>query len=308
MVVLAAAAIGERVFQGGRGERPKIVASQKLELPGAVIQVDFGEGSFDLGNEAILHFVENSAKAVSTYFGKFPVAQARVIVLPSADRHGVSQGTTWGNRDGMAGFTRIRIGEHTTPAELNDDWMMTHELVHMAFPDVEEEHHWIEEGIATYVEPVARVQAGQLDAKTIWHDMMDGMPKGEPAAGDEGLDRTHTWGRTYWGGGLFCLVADVEIRKRTHNSKGLQDALRAVVAAGGGIDQDWPLERALDVGDKATGTRVLSEMYAKWSKEPVQVDLDALWKQMGVRRAGDSVELDAKAPLAKIREAITAVR
>ena len=44
---------------------------------------------------------------------------------------------------------------------------MTHELVHAAFPDVAEEHHWIEEGIATYVEPIARVQIGDLTPEKI---------------------------------------------------------------------------------------------------------------------------------------------
>jgi hypothetical protein len=186
--------------------------------------------------------------------------------------------------------------------------MITHELAHSGFPNLAEEHHWMEEGLATYVEPIARVQAGQMAAKTIWRDMMDGLPKGEPEAGDEGLDRTHTWGRTYWGGALFCLVADVEIRKQTKNNKGLQDALRAIVAAGGTIDQDWPIERAFEVGDKATGTKVLSEMFAKWSTSPVTVDLPGLWKELGVQKVGEGVELDGKAPLAKVREGITARR
>jgi predicted metalloprotease with PDZ domain len=135
----------------------------------------------------------------------------------------------------------------------------------MSFPNLPDENHWMEEGLATYVEPIARVEAGQLDAKTIWRDMMDGMPKGEPGAGDEGLDRTHTWGRTYWGGALFCLVADIEIRKETKNRKGLQDALRAIVAAGGTIDQDWPITRAIEIEEKATGTQVMRDMYATWS-------------------------------------------
>ncbi|MDE1175141.1 MAG: hypothetical protein PW789_00870 [Edaphobacter sp.] len=291
-------------FQGGH-ERAKVVLTRSIELPGTVIQVDFGEGRFDVGDEVILRHVEGAAEAVATYFGRFPVARARVLILPEGGRGGVSQGTTWGHRGGMQGFTRIRVGEKVTPGELKDDWMMTHELVHMAFPDVAEEHHWIEEGMATYVEPIARVQAGQLEAKTIWRDMMEGMPKGEPEPGDEGLDHTHTWGRTYWGGGLFCLVADTEIRKQTHNRKGLQDALRAVVDAGGSIDQEWPLERVFAVGDQATGTHVLSTMYKRWSVEPVPVDLAALWGQLGVRRSGDDVEFDAKAPLAKVREAIT---
>src|SRR5437660_11693384 len=83
------------------------------------------------------------------------------------------------------------------------------------------------------------------------------MPKGEPGPDDEGLDNTHTWGRTYWGGAIFCLVADVRIRERTSNRKGLQDALRGILNGGGNITEDWNIEKALALGDQATGTHVL---------------------------------------------------
>lgn len=284
----------------------KVDSSEKIAVGGATLQVDFAEGPLDLGREAVLERVRNAAQAVTIYYGQFPVKTARILILPVRERHGVFRGTTWGEMGGFPGFTRISVGEKTTQQELNEDWMMTHELTHLAFPDLPDDEHWMEEGLATYVEPVARVQAGQLAAKKIWQDMIEGMPKGEPEAGDQGLDRTHTWGRTYWGGALFCLAADVEIRRETKNRKGLQDALRAIVAAGGTIDHHWPIERALDIGDKATGTHVLAEMYAKWKDAPVEVDLPALWKQLGIRQAGDGVELDPKAPLSPVREAITA--
>ena len=48
--------------------------------------------------------------------------------------------------------------------------------------------------------------------------MMRDMPKGLPQAGDQGLDNTATWGRKYWGGAMFCLLADIEIRKATEQS------------------------------------------------------------------------------------------
>jgi predicted metalloprotease with PDZ domain len=130
------------------------------------------------------------------------------------------------------------------------------------------------------------------------------MPKGEPQPGDEGLDRTHTWARTYWGGALFCLVADVEIRRETGNRKGLRDALRAVVAQGGTIDHDWPLERALEIGDRATGSHVLTEMYAAWKDAPVTVDLNKLWSELGIRSTATGIEFAPDAPLARVREAI----
>ena len=227
-----------------------------------------------------------------------------MLLIPVPGRSGILQGTTWGDRFGFPAFTRIRIGQHTTTADLADDWTTTHELVHMAFPSMPEDQHWMEEGMATYVEPIARVEIGELTARQIWGDMMRDMHKGEPAPSDQGLDHTHTWGRTYWGGGLFCLVADVEIRRQTGNRKGLRDAFRAIVAGGGTIDHDWNLGQALEIGDRATGTHVLTGMYAAWKDSPTPVDLDSLWKQLGIRSTADGIEFAADAPLAKVREAI----
>jgi hypothetical protein len=274
-----------------------------LEIGGAKIEVTFGSSEFDLPRERLLSWIQNAAKAVSRYYGAFPVPRMRIRVNSSERRSGVFGGTTWGR---TPPFTRIFVGRHTTDQQLAEDWMMTHELVHTAFPDVEEEQHWIEEGIATYVEPIARVQTGELTPQKIWADMARDMPQGEPKALDQGLDHTHTWGRTYWGGALFCLAAEVRIRQASGNRKGLQDALRAIQKAGGTIDNSWPLDRALELGDRATRTTVLTQLYAEMKDKPAPVDLDALWQQLGVRKNGETVWLDDGAPLAGIRRAITA--
>ena len=131
------------------------------------------------------------------------------------------------------------------------------------------------------------------------------MRKGEPGPSDKGLDQMHTWASTYWGGALFCMMADIKIRQETGNRKGLQDALRGVLAAGGTIDEDWPIEKAFAVGDKATGTSVLSTLYHSMGENPEPVDLDAVWKELGVGVVNEVLVLDDKAPLASIRERIT---
>jgi hypothetical protein len=105
---------------------------------------------------------------------------------------------------------------------------------------------------------------------------------------------------------MFCLVADVEIRRKTENRKGLQDALRAIVASGGTIDKEWPLLKVLDIGDMATGTTVLVDMYNQWKDKPTTVDLENMRVELGIRRSGtDGVELAPRAPLSTIRDAIT---
>jgi predicted metalloprotease with PDZ domain len=178
-------------------------------------------------------------------------------------------------------------------------------MVHLAFPSVPEEHHWIEEGSATYIEPIARARAGDLTPEKVWGDLIDGLRQGLPRPGDRGLDFTATWGRTYWGGALFCLLADIEIRKRTGNKKGLEDALRAILKAGGTIESEWPLTRTLEIGDRATGVAVLRELYDKMKASPAPVDLDALWKELGVERRNGKIEFNDRAPLAASRKAIT---
>ncbi|HZB87279.1 MAG TPA: hypothetical protein VE291_01355 [Terracidiphilus sp.] len=285
-----------------------VASSTQISIGGATIQVDFAPGSFDLPTSVLLDHIHAAAEAVTTYYGRFPVTRAGIRVVPVAGESGVVQGTTWGDVRGFQGFTRLRIGQHTTTQDLAEDWTTTHELVHMAFPTQADDQHWIEEGLATYVEPLARLQIGELNARQTWDGMVRGMPKGEPRPGDQGLDNTHTWGRTYWGGALFCLTADVQIRRETGNRKSLRDALRAIVAAGGTIDNEWELGKALAIGDRATGTHVLTQMYAAWKDTPVSVDLPKLWAELGVVPAGDSVDFKSDAPLAAIRNSIAGDR
>ena len=134
------------------------------------------------------------------------------------------------------------------------------------------------------------------------------MPFGLPQRGDGGLDGTRSWGRTYWGGALFCLLADVEIHRRTHNRMGLREALRGVLAAGGNIQVDWPVARVLTAADKAVGVPVLSGLYARLGSTagPQSAELEQLWKDLGVVADGDGVRLVDDAPLAAVRKAITA--
>ena len=127
---------------------------------------------------------------------------------------------------------------------------------------------------------------------------------GIPGASIKGLDNTHTWGRTYWGGALFCLIADIRIREQTKNVLGLQDALTAVVHAHGSIEDEWPIDRVLTIADKRTGTTVLEDLYKSWRATPVKVDLAGLWSQLGISDSQEGVIFDDSAPLASVRDTI----
>jgi hypothetical protein len=253
-----------------------------------------------LSQPDVMKWVQFAAESVAAYYTRFPVPHLTLRVV-SFEGAGVRHGMTWGREGGLI---VIHAGNKTSPAELAEDWMLTHEMIHLTFPSMADEHHWIEEGISVYVEPIARIRAGHWTALQMWSDLVRDMPKGEPQAGDAGMDHTHTWGRTYWGGALFGFVADVQIRKQTNNKKGLEDALRGILEAGGNINEDWPIEKAFQIGDKAAGVDVLQKLYAEWKDTPMHVDLDAMWKQLGVEVSGGSVVLKEDAPMSAVRRAI----
>jgi hypothetical protein len=266
------------------------------------IDVNIESGSMQASKEDLMKWVRWAAESVTAYYGRFPVPQLLLRIVPS-DGKGVRSGRTFGRENG--GFITIHVGKDAQFSDLARDWMLTHEMVHLSFPSVAENHHWIEEGIATYVEPIARVRAGHFEANEMWFEVMRDLHQGLPATGDEGLDHTHTWGRTYWGGALFCFLADIEIHRETGNKRGLEDALRGILNAGGDIRHDWELEKALTIGDQATGVPVLQNLYAKMKDQPYNVDLPALWTQLGIERDGNAVKFLDTAPLAKTRDAIT---
>src|ERR1700740_96942 len=283
------------------------LVSAKDEMASSLLignaRVDIGiEGStLRLPAKDLFRWVRSAAESVTAYYGRFPVPQVLIRITPFEGR-GIRNGMAFGDRGGRI---TIRVGNETSPAEFASDWMLTHEMVPLAFPAVDERHHWIEEGIATYVEPIARIHAGHLKAEQMWFDLVRDMPQGLPQVGDRGLDRTHTWGRTYWGGALFCLLSDVESRRQTNNAQGLENALRGILDAGGDIRKDWNLEDALRTGDREVGVNVLQPLYTRMKDKPVRVDLDRLWMQLGVQSDGASVHLDDSATLSSIRRAIT---
>lgn len=277
-------------------------APARISAGGAQIEVTIPADGLALSRPELMAWIARSADAVIAYYGRFPVPRFRIEIKPAAGRSGVVTGTTWAYGGAHA---RIVVGEHATADDLARDWIMVHEMIHTAFPDQPEDYSWIEEGISTYVEPLARSWAGGYPADRVWLELIQRLPQGLPAAGDRGLDHTHTWGRTYWGGALFCLLADVEIRERTNGQRGLVDALRGILAAGGNDQVDWSIERAFREGDKATGVPVLQELYRRMKDAPVSPDLGALWRSLGVRVREGALVIDERAPRAAIRRAIS---
>lgn len=273
-------------------------------IDGARLDVAIARGRLGLDDAGLVSSLAASLRALTAYYGKLPVDRVRVAVTPTHGRH--INGST---RCGVSGpVVHLSLGAGVDGKALQNDWVVTHELLHVTFTSLDDEADtftWVGEGLASYVEPLVRVRAGTLTEATLWTELLAGAPQGLPEAGDRGLNRTHTWGRTYWGGALFWFEVDLLVRERTAGRASIRDVLRAVGAAGTNVCVDWPIERLLATGDAATGTHVLSEVYARRALTNAAPELADWWKKLGVALDHRHATFDDGAPEAAIRRAMT---
>ncbi len=277
--------------------------TRTVDVPGGSIIVKFDDGKLNLTDDQIIDWVKHCSDGIVQYFGRFPT-KTTILHITSRKERGVGYSTA--SADGEQGLIEVPIGRFTTTEDLDKDWILTHEMVHLNFPLMTGNRAWIAEGMAVYVEPFARVRAGTLAKEKAWGEFMRDLPQGLPGKRDKGLDYTPSWQRTYWGGALFYFLADLEIRHRTKNEKGLQDAFRAITESGGNICSDWTAEKCFAIGDEATGVPVLTELSQQMGNNPVAVNLPRVWKLMGLERSGDHAVCNRHAPLAETRELISA--
>ena len=271
-------------------------------VAGAAIELAIAPGAYAVGDAALAAWVSRSARTMARFFGCFPLDRTAVIVVP-AEGDEVRRGITMG--DGGASII-VEVGTGAGPLAFARDWVLPHEMAHLAVPSVPLRHHWVEEGLAVYFEPIARARAGEIAPEEVWRRFARGMPTGAPAPGDHGLDGASSWTRTYWGGAAFCLLADVEMRRRSGLRRGLDEALRGVLAAGGNVARVWDLDRLLRTADAAVGVPVLARLHDLAGDAPWPIDLPRLFSDLGVEvDAAGEVQLLDSAPLAAVRRAIT---
>lgn len=250
-----------------------------------------------------LDFIRESAESVAKYYGSFP-AEVTAVFVSDRSYHGSQMGI--GGSSVILGMNPTRAGSARGLG--GRSWIAVHEMVHVGFPSTGREHRWATEGIATYVESVARCQAGLISRDELWRLFLERMQLGNPRPGDRGLDRTPTWARTYWGGALFWFVTDVRLLQATNGKSGLKEALRGLVAAGGNSAEYWPLVHTLRRMDQEIDTEVVSQMYQQHALSPVVIDLDEVFARLGVARRGGEILYDEAAPDAPLRRVIEGSR
>jgi hypothetical protein len=265
------------------------------------LEVIIVPGRLSVSRADAVGWVRDGGAAVAEFWGGFPVKRAMVVLLPTPGHRKVAHGKVVAA--GGAGVA-LHLGAAATKELLYDDWILVHELFHLGFPSFWGEGKWLDEGLATYYEPIIRARAGWRSPRATWHEFSDDMGRGLDAVQRTGLERVSSFQGIYWGGAIVALLADVQTRSRTKGALGLEDGLRAVLARGGDASQVWSLDKVIKVVDGKLGAPTLRRLADAHSFAGAPVNLRGLLRDLGVQQVGGEVRLDDSAKLALIRRAI----
>lgn len=216
--------------------------------------------------------VEHRLGLLERLYGRVPAPRLSIFALEG----GGAEPIGFGRMMGTAGAT-ILLALGKEPATFAGDWVLLHELIHVGTPSLPPEGRFFDEGLATYLEPMLRVGAGELSEERGWAELARGLPFGARRAASDPIDGG-AWGRTYWGGAHFALQLDLRTRERTGGAKGLAELLRATVDEGLDARTWMGLEAFLGRLDRAAGAPVATELLARFRAtcEPASLPAELL--------------------------------
>ena len=293
--------VGYTVFGRVQSERlPVAPPSGSAAGEQAFIDLAIFDGDFETARSDLVEWVRRTVMMTAGYWDGFTNRRMLVALLPSPGRRGVGYGRTV---PGGGSTVMVQVGERSSRADLQNDWVLPHELVHTGMPFLRGNGMWFMEGAATYVEPIVRARAGWKTEPEVWREWVENLPRGLSALGS-GMEG----GSAYWGGALFFLLADIEIRRATSGAKGVEDCFKGARRLGGPMapTERWSVPEYVARCDAALGAPLMAGVMERYVGKPNRIDLDALWRDLGVRFDGTTITTDDTAPLAAIRKLIVA--
>jgi hypothetical protein len=256
-------------------------------------------GATRIAGEQLAAWVSAVAESNRRFWARSPAEGGLVVLIPSP-----RGGVPFGRVLSLGGaVVTVLVGEQATPQDLYDDWVLVHEFLHLGSPLMRDTGAWLNEGIATFYEPVLRTRAGWKSEDDVWREWISSMPRGMPAITGIGLQNAGRGG-IYWGGAVFVLMAEIDSLVASGGKIGFSDCLRAVLAEGADVTVKWPTMKLLDRCDAMLGKQVIGPLAKQHIEKGSAMDLDRLWRRLGVSLEGSTVRYDDSAELAWLRPLI----
>jgi hypothetical protein len=287
-------------------------AVELLDVGGATLDVAVLDAPHRATRAGIRTWLTKAAGAVAHMSGRFPVRRALVLVHPVPARHPpVIFGMAM---RGGGPHVRLLLSSAAEDAELVGEWVGVHELTHLGMPWNYDTDAWFQEGFATYYQEIRRGRAGLLSEQEVWQNLHDGFGRGRRSGGERTLSAEsramhehHTYHRVYWAGAATALLLDVELRRRFPQRWCLDDLMQFWDQLHGGT-RGGPATgvQLMHAADRRIGQPLCVPLARAQLERTDFPELARLYGELGVRVASGRVVLNEEAPLAALRQALTA--
>lgn len=270
----------------------------RIEHGEHTLEVAILDTAFAVSDERLVAWLDQATRELLTVGQPLPFARAAVTVVPVPGDGGIPFGQVqWSHAPTVA----IYVGVSTSAAKLRADWVAIHEFLHMIHPRMKGRQRWFTEGVATYYQEIARVRSGRIREEEAWEHLRGGVGAGRGEAGGRTLrelsgsmHQTHAYRAVYWGGALFALELDVEIRRTSGGERSLDTVLAALRE-----EDSVTTERFGEEVDEQAGQPIYARLSQSHLDEPAFAGAEKLLQRLGI--SGDS---PARASDLRLRQAI----
>ncbi len=130
----------------------------------------------------------------------------------------------------------VHVNPDCSRADLLSDWTLYHELAHLFLPFLGRQQSWFAEGFASYMQYQLMHSAGVLSADDMWARYREkieraqsryDMPDRTFTEAAQALRARRDFPTEYWGGAVYFLRVDAELRRR---GSSVPELVRAFVA------------------------------------------------------------------------------
>lgn len=282
---------------------------QSVPLPGGRVRISVLPAAGPAAADALGDWVASNARVLLGSFGRLPLADAQVLVVPLPD---VRSAAPWAQvLRGGGNAVQVFAGLDATDAARASDWTLAHEFSHLFHPYLGDRGRWLGEGLASYFQNVLRARSGALSAEEAWRRLDAGFGRGlrERSSDGEGLGEVSArfrggTMRVYWSGAAFWLQADALLRE-SHGTC-LDAVLAAFAARHLPAGETWPPERFVAQLDVLAGTELFVPLYREYARGTRFPNLDQTYQRLGLGAGIGSLRLRTDAPAAAVRQAIMA--
>ncbi|HHH12029.1 MAG TPA: hypothetical protein ENK23_08170 [Sorangium sp.] len=278
-------------------------------LPARVMHTGRGEvTSYVLGkgwgrrHQAVLDWVQRSAEAVTSLFGRFPTSRVQALLVTTPARSKPFGMAMHGG--GNSAF--MLLPQDINLRDVDSQWTVVHELLHFSLPPIVNADAWLHEGITTYLTTKARARAGIIDESFAWWELLDGFERGRHNGTGLSLreesakmQETHAYWRVYWAGAALALAMDMKLTAR---GSSLEKTLLDMADKNLDYARRFNGPEVIQLLDQTCGSSIPSDASQQYLNSSEFPDTDTLAKQLGVRiKSKHHTSFNNAAPKAKLR-------